>query len=167
MKRLFKQIISIFRQMPSTVAAPVSAPATGNSLLWAAAKGDLLLFLQNDSFAGSAETCRTAVAEALSIPLARRPLRFTFEASQAGDAAYRLILAFQPAASLSASQLARGEFHPRPPGDGLSLLLVFAHEQEAMTWVEGRVGGDASPDNPAFATLLQQSFRDLLSHLPA
>lgn len=105
--------------------------------------------------------------EALSIPLARRPLHFTFDERQAGDAAYRLILAFQPAANLSAAQLARGEFRPRPQNDGLSLLLVFAREQEAMTWVEGRVGGDASPGNPAFSKLLRQAFRELLSHLPA
>jgi len=77
-----------------------------------------------------------------------------------------LILAFEPAKDLSAGQLARNELRPRPASAGLHILLVFAREDQALTWVEGRIGDFTSVEDKAFAALLRQSMRELLKKLP-
>ena len=93
---------------------------------------------------------------------------FTFDAAKAGDAAYRLILAFNPAPAQSADQLARGSLLENSAATGgLRLLLVLAHKDAALTWVEGRIADCSGPADPAFAALLRQAMRDLLAHLPA
>jgi hypothetical protein len=163
---MFQRIISIFRKMPITVAAPISAPATKESLLWAVSKGALLLFLQNEAFSNQGALCRKAVMESLAAPLSSRPIHFTYDPQKAGDAAFRLILAFEPAKDLSAGQLARNEFRPRPASAGLHILLVFAREEEALSWVEGRIGDLSGIDDKAFTALLRQCVRELLGKLP-
>ena len=163
---MFQRIISIFRKMPITIAAPISAPATSESLLWAISKGPLLLLLQNEAFSNQGALCRKAVLEALAAPLASRPVRITYDLQDSGDSALRLILAFEPAKDLSAGQLARNEFRPRPASAGLHVLLVFAREDLALTWVEGRINDFAGLEEPSFAALLRQSMRELLKKLP-
>lgn len=163
---MFSRIITFFTKAPITVAAPVPAPATGESLLWAVSRGALLLSIQNAGFAGDPQSCRDSVFAALRSQLASRPVVFTDDPAQAGDPAYHLILAFAPAAGLSATQLAQGQFRPRPPEPGLHLLLALCHEDQALTWVEGRLGACDGIDDPAFAKLIRQSFRDLLRLLP-
>ena len=163
---MFQRIISIFRKMPITVAAPISAPATSETLLWAVSKGPLLLLLQNEAFSNQGAFCRKAVLEFLAVPLASRPVRVTYDLQDSGDSALRLILAFEPAKDLSAGQLARNEFRPRPASAGLHILLVFAREDQALTWVEGRIGDFTSVEDKAFAALLRQSMRELLKKLP-
>lgn len=162
---MFQRIISIFRKMPVTVAAPVSAPATSESLRWAVSKGALLLRLQNEAFSGQGAFCQQIVMEALAAPLASRPVHFTYDIENAGDSAFRLILAFEPAKDLSAAQLARNEFRPRPSSAGLHILLVFARGEEALSWVEGRIGDFSGLADKAFAALLRQSFREILGKL--
>lgn len=104
--------------------------------------------------------------ESLTKPLASRPIRFTYDIEDAGDSAFGLILAFEPAKDLSAAQLARNKFQPRPASTGLHILLVFARGEEALTWVEGRIGDFSGLEDEAFAALLQQCFRELLKGLP-
>lgn len=163
---MFNRILSIFRKIPVTITAPVSAPATDASLSWAVAKGALLLYLQNAPPSLSQLEYEKIVLAALEKPLASRPVSFTLDPAQAGDAAYRLILALNPARSLSADQLARGVFHTEDNGKGgLRLLLILAHQEQALTWVEGRLGRCDGAQDPAFATLLRQAMRDLLAHL--
>lgn len=156
---------------PATVAGTWRSPAAWSTLVYATAEGPLLLEVHGDPFGIEPPAFRRQVAAAMADAVPGRPFGFTLAAEQAPQPGIRVVMAFQPAPTLTAKQLCAGKVvvASGPPGAPgvvndarLTLLAAFCQGEDLLASVSGWVAKLDGPDDRRFALWLRQALRDMI-----
>lgn len=108
----------------------------------------------------------------LPVMQAQKPpprLTFTYDVpAELPHPDYRLVLVFDPALSQGADAVCRdGKASLRPPVAGkVNLMAVYCRNDQYMAQVIGKTDA-TSPEDPAMATLLRETFAALFTNLPS
>ena len=155
-------------QGPATVT-PYMHPAGSFDFLIAATRdgGPLYLEIDGDPF-GTGEDLEARVIAAMEPALQTRVLTLTTDQDAAEDAAFRLVLVFDPAGDgelfeFCASQPEGGpiDVEGAASAERIELRAGFCHGDELLAAVDGWVEEASGPDDARFTQLLQQVARDL------
>lgn len=138
-----KRLLSGLRDAPRTTVRFRDPAGPAQRMQWAASRGPILAVIHHQPFPAEPPERFAAVAlGAMSRAIAEyRGLRFTTNPAEAGDRAFRVILAFDAPRTVAGSALCRSASPPCQPGDGLTLLAVFCQEDRVLSEVYGSVGG--------------------------
>jgi hypothetical protein len=136
---------------------------------YAASRGPLLLETFGTPFAGQdAAALNQAVANALRSAITRRVITTTGSPSEAGDATFRVKMAFNGGAAQDPNHLCAATSpptnsiaSPSAPGDRLTVLAVFCNGHTLEAAVRGSVAYPNSPQDDPFPALLKQVTRQL------
>lgn len=169
-------VLAACDQGPATVT-PYMHPAGSFDFLIAATRGGGPLYLEidGDPF-GSGEDLEGRVIAAMEPALQSRVLSLTTDQAAAEDAAFRLVLVFDPAggsggdgelfefcASQPSSQPAGGtvDLDEAASTERIELRAGFCRGDDLLAAVDGWVEDASGADDARFQQLLQQVVRDL------
>jgi hypothetical protein len=135
---------------------------------YAASRGPLLVETMGMPFSGSPATLTQAVGDLVRSAITRRVITTTGAASEAGDAGFRLKMAFNGGAAQDPNHLCAtntsqsGSFaSPNTPGERLDVLAVFCNGQTLEVAVRGSVAYPSTAQDDQFAALIKQVTRQL------
>jgi hypothetical protein len=122
-----------------------------------ASRGGLYTEVVGNPFKADKAALDTRVTEAFEAAHFGPPLDFVTE-KPAADAAYHVVVLFNPARHANAARLCSSADRPqasRAPGE-VGVMAAFCSSGSRISSTVGRVGGAQGPDDPAFGRLLAQ-----------
>lgn len=129
-------------------------------LSYAAAGRDFRVVIVGDPFDGGRPEVERAVTDTMQEYYWGQRTHFTVEPGETARDAYRVVMLFNPPASLLGDKLCQDDaamLSPRADTDSrLSLYAAFCRSDKHLTSVRGRIKGASGPDDPLFLSMVGQ-----------
>lgn len=137
----------------------VSTGYSPGEFAYAGANRDLRVVIVGDPFGGDRAAFGSAVTDAMQGRHWGQPANFTTTPGDDARPLYRVLLLFDPPATLNRMRLCRDEdsaLPTGPAGDGVVLYGAFCRDDRSLTTIRGRIPEATGPDDPAFRELVGQ-----------
>lgn len=131
---------------------------------YAGAGRDLRTVVVGNPFGGDAAAFEAAVTDAMQGQHWGQSTHFTTTPDANARTAYRVVMLFDPPASLNATRLCRGDAKSLPTArtdDGITLFGAFCRGEKDLTSIKGRVTGASDARSPEFRDLVGRVTRGL------
>lgn len=150
---------------PATVAGTWRSPATWSTMVYASAKGPLLVQVHGEPFGLQPADFRSAVADAMSNQVIGRVVHFTADPEAAPHPQYRVVLAFDPPPGQAVEALCAGRVATAArSGERITVQAAFCDGERALASAQGWVAKVDGPADKRFRQLLGQVVRDLFGN---
>ena len=152
---------------PATVGGTWRSPAAWSSMIYATAKGPMLVEVHGDPFGAEPARFRALVASAMTNQIIGRPTAFTADPQGAPEPHFRVVLAFNPPDNADARHLCAGQVATAAQaGDRITVLGAFCDGATLLASVRGWVGKAEGPEDKRFRQLMGQVVRDMFGNPP-
>jgi hypothetical protein len=156
---LARRLRRAWLRAPTTISGTWRSPAAYDSMIYASARGPLLLTVHGGP---DAETIRAAMDDTL---IGRR-LAFTLDPGRAAHPEFRVVLAFDPPTDLAPEGLCGSPPPPPTPDpERIRVTASFCAKGECLAAADGRVGA-RDPADPPFRRMMGQLVRTLFGDPP-
>lgn len=148
---------------PSTVRGTWRSPAATSTMVWANARGPILVEVHGNPFTLADHEFRALIADGLSNKVVGRVVRFTAQRDQAPHPDARVVVAFDAPENFDAQDLCAGGPVPvaAQSGERIAIIASFCHDAKILSSVRGWVVRGDGPDDKRFRRLLGQVAREL------
>ncbi len=134
----------------------MARPGTRTTFVYAASSGEMATVIIGNPFGGAQQQVDAAVLAALSGSYIGPQVRFTNTPSPQAPAGYEIVVLLDGPPGMAAKTLCtdRARAAPVPSPGSTTVVIAFCAGTTTMSAAAGRTSKIASPDDPAFRTLL-------------
>lgn len=146
---------------PVVLSHQETGPAyTSGEFAYAAAGRDLRVVIIGDPFGGDRAVFERAVTDAMQGKHSGQRTHFTAAPGGSARQIYRVVMLFDPPASLSGTKLCHEESAIPAPrahaGGRLGVYAAFCRSDKMLTRVRGTIEGAQGPEDPLFLDMVGQ-----------
>jgi hypothetical protein len=145
---------------PSTIGPPRREAATWSEMIYASSQGPMLVDVRGQPFGGN---IAPKVAAMMSGQVPQHPFDFTTDPTRAPHPDKRVVVAFNPAPSVSEYDLCANRDSALADGGAghIAVRAAFCDHAQPLSATRGWVDNVSGPDDPRLAALLGEVTRQL------